>query len=267
MKIGALIPIRMASERLPRKALKLICGRPVCYHLLDRVVASRHIETPKDIVICTTNDPQDDLLVKTIEDYGCSVFRGSRDDIVLRFADAMRAYDFDCVIQVDGDDPLSATEYMDKTMDELIENSKIDIVTVSGLPIGCASKSFTRDAMTKVENAYLSKKNDTGFIYFFTKSGVCNHREIICEIATHMHASARLTLDYPVDYEVFRRILEGVYLEGNVASHEKVIDFLIKNPDVAALNQHVEDDYWQRTKAKAVLTYIDKDGAEQEIIV
>ena len=30
--------------------------------------------------------------------------------------DAMRAYDFDC-IQVDGDDPLSATEYMDKTMD------------------------------------------------------------------------------------------------------------------------------------------------------
>ena len=82
-----------------------------------------------------------------------------------------------------------------------------------------------------------------------------------------MHASARLTLDYPVDYEVFRRILEGVYLEGNVASHEKVIDFLIKNPDVSALNQHVEDDYWQRTKAKAVLTYIDKDGAEQEIIV
>ena len=78
--------------------------------------------------------------MKTIEDYGCSVFRGSRDDIVLRFADAMRAYDFDCVIQVDGDDPLSATEYMDKTMDELIENSKIDIVTVSGLPIGCASK-------------------------------------------------------------------------------------------------------------------------------
>ena len=51
MKIGALIPIRMASERLPGKALKLICDRPVCYHLLDRVVVSRHIETPKDIVI------------------------------------------------------------------------------------------------------------------------------------------------------------------------------------------------------------------------
>ena len=39
-KIGALIPVRLASERLPGKALLPLGGRPVIAHLLERVFAS-----------------------------------------------------------------------------------------------------------------------------------------------------------------------------------------------------------------------------------
>ena len=39
MKIGALIPARLSSERLPGKALAQICDRPMIAHLLDRVAA------------------------------------------------------------------------------------------------------------------------------------------------------------------------------------------------------------------------------------
>src|SRR3989304_7528357 len=117
MKIGALIPIRFASERLPGKALKDICGRPVVHHLLDRVVASRHIAHPRHLVVCATTEATDDALVPAVDNYGCSVFRGAVDDIIRRFGEAMAAHGFDAVIQADGDDPLSATEYMDLTMD------------------------------------------------------------------------------------------------------------------------------------------------------
>ena len=206
MNIGALIPIRLRSERLPGKALLDLCGKPVCYHLLDRVVACRYIENPKNVVVCTTEDPSDDPLVAAVEKYGCSVFRGAQDDIIARFAGAMDAFNFDYVVQADGDDPLSATEYMDITMEKLLADSTLDIVTVDGLPLGCATKSFSKKAMQKVLNFYATEKNDTGFIYYFTKTGLCEHKIITCDNPSHIHPTARLTLDYKADFELFEKI-------------------------------------------------------------
>ncbi len=80
-RIGALIPVRLASERLPGKALKLIAGKPVIHHLLDRVFACRYVE-PGNVVVCTTEDRSDDPLVAAVEGYGASVFRGAADDVI-----------------------------------------------------------------------------------------------------------------------------------------------------------------------------------------
>ena len=82
-KIGALIPARLSSERLPGKHLKASAGKPMIHHLIDRLAACRHIQDTGDIVVCTTEDPSDDPLVPVVEEYGASVFRGSRDDIIL----------------------------------------------------------------------------------------------------------------------------------------------------------------------------------------
>ena len=268
MRIGALVPIRLASERLPGKALIKICNRPMCFHLLDRVLASKFIDDPKNIVVCTTCDASDDELIAPIEAYGCSIFRGATDDIIRRFSDAMAAFDLDYVIQADGDDPLSATEYMDQTMDTLLKNTDVDIVTIKGLPLGCATKSFSRNAMSKVMAAYKTKKNDTGFIYFFTKSGLCQHLEIVCKDPAHQNSEARLTLDYPADLRVFKAIFEECYVpREKPASLATIIDFLEKNPELIKENQHVEKEYWQRTAERAQLEYRDADGNLESIKV
>lgn len=265
MKIGALIPIRLASERLPGKALKDMCGRPVVHHLLDRVAASRHIKNPRDVVVCTTTEASDDALVPAVENHDCSVFRGPVNDIIRRFGDAMAAHGFDAVIQADGDDPLSATEYMDLTMDRLLSDSSLDIVTAKGLPLGTATKSFTRAAMDKVLAAYKTERNDTGFIYFFTKSGLCRHAEISPMSADHVHGAARLTLDYDVDLELFRRIFEALYRPGQVFGLAELVRFLKANPDLVEINRAVEEQYWQRTADKVNLSYVSADGKSATI--
>lgn len=260
-KIGALIPIRMTSERLPGKALLPIAGRPVVQYLLDRVFACRHL-APERTVVCTTQDPSDDPLVAEVERYGARAFRGSRDDIIRRFRDAMAEFAFDAVVQVDGDDPLSATEYMDATMDKLLSDPAIDIVTCGGLPLGTAVKSFTWRAMQKVFDRYRTERNDTGFIYFFTKSGICRHETIGPLDPSHVHDTARLTLDYPADLEVFRKILEALDRPGRPASHAEVVRFLNANPAIVEQNQSVEAEYWARTAKKAgSLSFIDDRGA------
>jgi spore coat polysaccharide biosynthesis protein SpsF (cytidylyltransferase family) len=259
MKIGALIPVRLKSERLPGKALKDIVGKPVIHHLLDRVFACRFIN-PENAVVCTTRDPSDDALVEAVEAYGGSVFRGSTDDIIDRFNDAMKQFKFDAVVQVDGDDPLSATEYMDLTMQTLLDDPTLGIVTCSGLPLGTAVKSFTKAAMATVHAHYRTTANDTGFIYYFTKSGLCSQKEINPLSPDHVHDTARLTLDYPEDLEVFEKIFEALKDSKGPPSLAETVKYLNDHPEVACGNQHLDETYWQRTSDLVKLNFVDLLG-------
>ncbi len=260
MKIGAIIPIRLASERLPGKALADICGRPVVAHLLDRVAASRFIADRKDVVVCTTTAATDDPLEVAVKAEGCSVFRGSIDDIIKRFGDAIEAFGFDAVIQADGDDPLSATECMDATTEALLADPSLDIVTMHGLPLGCATKTFTRKAMQKVLAAYRTERNDTGFIYFFTKSGLCKHLDLENTKPEWRQDKARLTLDYEADLVLFRAIFEALYRPGKPFSLAEAVAFLNAHPDLVASNLDVQEEYWARTAEKAKLEFTDPSG-------
>jgi len=263
-RLGALIPIRMASERLPGKALKDICGRPVVHHLLDRVAASRYV-AQKDVVVCTTRDSSDDPLARAVEGYGCSVFRGSTDDIIRRFHDAVESFGFDAVIQVDGDDILCDTGYMDRTMERLLGDSGLDIVTCEGLPLGIASKSFTREAMRRVFRHYKTERNDTGFIYFFTKTGLCRQAVVKPVSDEHVLDEARLTLDYEEDFRVFAAVFDALFEPGQVFGLAEVVRFLKSRPDVMRLNSSLDEEYWARTRAKAQLDFEDETGRLKKI--
>jgi len=264
MKIGALIPIRLSSERLPRKALIEICGRPIVYHLLDRVNHSRFL-SKEDIVVCTTEDEEDNCLAETVEKYGCSVYRGSRDDIINRFYNAMIKHQFDAVIQVDGDDPLCDPEYMDMTMEQLLKDKTLDIVTCEGLPLGIASKSFTMSAINKVNGYYKTEKNDTGFIYYFTRTGLCKTAIIKPKGSQHILNEARLTLDYQVDLEVFKKIFDSLYVDKKIFTLEEVLNYLKSNQEVLQINSTLDEEYWRRTSEKAQLFYRDREGAIKKI--
>jgi spore coat polysaccharide biosynthesis protein SpsF len=265
MKIGALIPIRLASERLPGKALKDICGRPAVHHLLDRVTACRYIADRKDVVVCTTIESSDDPLVDAVERYGCSHFRGSVDDIVRRLSDAMERFGFDAVVHAFGDNPLSATEYMDATMARLLADPSLDIVTVTGLPLGTATQSFTRSAMQKVVRAYGTERNDTGFMFFFTRTGLCRHEPIAATDPAHCRSSARLTMDYEADLALFRSIFAALYRPGQVFSLADAIAYLDTHPAIASSNLAVQAEYWQRTADKVKLQYRDAAGVARNI--
>ena len=267
MKIGAIIPVRLSSERLPGKALIDVGGRPVLYYLLDRVLACRYIESVADIVVCTTRESEDDLLAEAVRHYGASVFRGDKDDIILRFRDAVYHFGFDAVVQVDGDDPLTATEYMDLTMARLLGNPQLGIVWSEGLPIGLNSKSFTRVALDTVFESYCRGQNDTGFIYFFTKTDLVEKSVVGLVDPKHRRDEARLTLDYPEDLEVFRRILEALDKDGHTAPLREVLAYLDDNSDVMDINANLDEEYWQRTRDKARLTYRDPNGNPTGITV
>ena len=55
----AVIQARMSSTRLPGKVMKGIAGRPILWHVVNRLKASRYLD---DIVVATTDHASDDII-------------------------------------------------------------------------------------------------------------------------------------------------------------------------------------------------------------
>lgn len=254
MTIGALIPVRLASERMPGKALLPIAGRPAIQHLLDRLFASKFVE-PQNVILCTTKDASDDPLSKVAQESGARLFRGNRDNIIDRFYEAVQQFGFDMVIQADGDDPCSDTTYMNLCMERLIANPDLDIVVTEGLPLGLGSKAIRASAIRTVWEHHVTSRNDTGFIYYFTRTGLCTTACIKPTCPEHIHNEARLTLDYPQDLAFFEALFQELYLEKSVFGIDAIVSTLRRRPELIAINAGLDAKYQSRTKELARLEY------------
>lgn len=242
-----------------------IADRPVVAHLLDRVFASRYL-SPERVVVCTTLDQSDDPLVDVVQAAGARVFRGSRDNILDRFAGAVEAFGFDAIVEADGDDPCVDPGYMDRCMEALLEDESLGMVTVQGLPLGLASNAIRANALRTVREHCLTEQNDTGFMYYFTRTGLCRHEALSPVSEAHRHETARLTLDYAEDLEFLRALFAHLYVPGRVFGIEAIVDLLRQRPDLLAINAGLNARFWERTRERAKLEY-QRDGVVRRIEV
>jgi len=254
MKVGALIPVRLASERMPGKALMPIVGRPAILHLVERLFASRYL-SPQDVILCTTTDESDDPLILIAESVGARAFRGSRDDIIDRFYFAVADFGFDAVIEADGDDICCDTTYMDLCMDHLLAEPELGVVLTEDLPLGLGSKAIRASAIRTVWSNHLTERNDTGFMYFFTRTGLCKASRIKPLRPEHVHRKVRLTLDYPEDLAFFEALFNELYQEGTVFGIDEITSLLARRPELIEINSMVDEEYWARTHRLAQLEY------------
>ena len=81
MKVAAIIFSRMASSRLPGKALRHIAGEPLIKRVIDRVSKVKNLST---IVVATSNSKTDDRLTQYIQSLNIEVFRGATHDVLNR---------------------------------------------------------------------------------------------------------------------------------------------------------------------------------------
>ena len=77
-----IIQSRMGSSRLPGKVLKKLNDKTVLGHMIDRLKKSTIID---DIIICTTSNSEDDLIVNFCEKNQVKFYRGSENNVLSRF--------------------------------------------------------------------------------------------------------------------------------------------------------------------------------------
>ncbi len=103
-RIIGLVQARMRSSRLPGKAMLDLAGRPMIWHIFDRL---RRVPELDDVVLATTTDRSNDAMVSFAAEHGVTVYRqAEEDDIAARLAGAVEATTADAILKVNGDCPL-----------------------------------------------------------------------------------------------------------------------------------------------------------------
>jgi len=247
MKTAIFIPARISSTRLPNKPLLEIKGKPVIEHLIERMKSAK---LPDIVVLCTTNSPEDEKLVKLAQKNKIKYFRGSEKDILERYLGAAMKYDIDFIVNVDGDDILCDPEYVDKTIDIFIKKNP-DVVKWEGLPFGAAPLGIKVSALKKVYNEKDVDDTETGWGLYFTKNKKLSV-EILQADSTVRYPEIRMSLDYPEDFVFFNKIFEELCAPGKNMSLPDIITFLKSNPQIIKINEGLQEKYLKRFKKMSV---------------
>ena len=258
-KIGVFIPVRLGSKRLEKKHLIKINRKTLIEQLISRLINSKFINS-ENIILCTTLNKEDDILKELANKNKVEIYRGDESDIIKRYYDAAIKYKIDLIVSVNGDNPLTSIEHMDKSIKKALDSKqKSYIVTQKDLPLGCSSYVFNIHTLKRIYQKYITKENDTGFIFYFTKTGLCQviYTNKDKKIREH-DKDIRLTVDYPDDIKLIKFIFM-YFKESEYFSIYEVLKFLNSNLNILQINKHLEKDYWKRTKIKAKLQYYNSD--------
>jgi len=139
-----ILQARMASTRLPGKALASIGARTLLGHCLARL----RIGGAAPVLLATTTNQEDDVLVAAAAKYGVAAFRGAADDVLSRFLLAARSVDARLVVRATGDNPAVDIGAPDRVLAAL-RSTKADHVIEDGLPYGAAVEGVTVDALVR----------------------------------------------------------------------------------------------------------------------
>ncbi|HAT8721270.1 TPA: hypothetical protein JBA25_14410 [Legionella pneumophila] len=249
MKIGCLLSVREKATRFPKKVLQNINGYTVTECLLKRLSLTKNID---QIIVSTSTNPGDEVLVQLAEANGFSAFRGSEEDKLARYYQTALHYNLDAVVIVDGDDLLCFPEGIDLIAQEL----RLDIaecIYLESLPLGAASTGLTIKALEKVIS--LKDENDTEvWGGYFIGSGYFKTKSLAMQDKIFNHPEIRLTLDYEEDYNFLKAVFS--YFNCIDFTSYELMDLLINiKPELVKINEVAQKKYEQHIANAAAVKF------------
>ena len=241
-KVGIIIQARMGSTRLPGKVLKLLDkDEKVLDVLIKRMKLCEKVD---EIIIATTPDKQNSLIIDVTKTHNVSYFIGSEENVLERYYEAAKQYNLDIIIRVTSDCP-----FVDpKLMDEMIifyKNNNFDYIRnvdqSTNFVRGFEIEIFSFNALEKA--FFLAEKDPerehvTYFIY--------THTELFTMYSYNLDNlkkfdNLRLTIDEKDDLlmcrEVYKKLKEkGKSIDFSVFDIYEIIE---ENPELMDINKNV----------------------------
>ena len=230
----AIIQARMGSTRLPKKVMLNILEKPVLWHVVNRVSKARLID---GLIVATTVNSEDDVIIEFCESKGVLVFRGSENDVLDRYYQCAKKYNVKDIVRITADCPLHDPNVIDLVIKEYLKDG-YDYVTNTfeyTFPEGFDVEVFSFEALENAwKNAKLPSEREHVTSYIrnkekFKKKNVYSNKK---------YPIYRGSLDHSEDYEFIKRIYEGIGRE--MFYIDDVVNYIKKHPELLKINQHIK---------------------------
>ena len=238
MSVNAIIQARCGSTRFPNKVFALIDGKPLLWHVVNRLKYATKID---DIIVATTVSEKDDKIEEWCRENNVHCFRGSEENVLNRYYSASEAFPSDYVVRITADDPFKEPKVIDAVITKLIEGD-YDHVTNNlppSYPEGLDCEAFKKSALDRSE-----KEAETAFEREHVTQYIYHHPEIF-RIGNVSHDEDLSYLRWTIDKDVDFEMVKAVYAHRNPTNKgillmDEILDILRANPEIAKINSEVE---------------------------
>jgi len=237
MKIVAIIEARMTSSRLPGKVLMEVLSKPILHYLISRL---KRVRLLNEIVLATTTNSTDDILVDFANKENIKNYRGSENDVMARVFEAAESVDADLIVEITGDCPIVDPNIVEQVIQTYINNNYdyVNNVNVRSYPDGMDVQVFSKNVLERS-----LKMTKEALDHEHVTLHIRNHPEIF----SHLNLVAPknlwwpdlgLTLEERSDFELLKKIIthfsDNIYFDCY-----DVIKFLRDRDDLVSINQKV----------------------------
>ncbi|HRX29140.1 MAG TPA: hypothetical protein P5235_07115 [Saprospiraceae bacterium] len=122
-KIGVIILCRYNSSRLPGKILLPIGNQPILMHICNQV----KIQTD-NFCIATSDAHTDDPIINYCKENQIPFFRGSLENVALRFKEAAQCFNYNYAIRINGDNLFVNHNILNECLNNY-QRTNFDLVT------------------------------------------------------------------------------------------------------------------------------------------
>ena len=234
MRTVVIIQARMSSTRLPGKVLLPIGEMTMLERVTTRVRRTRGVA---EVVVATTTESADDLIVAECRRLSVSCHRGSELDVLDRYYQAAVRHAADAVVRVTSDCPLIDPKEIERILDAFREASPdyASNAITQGYLRGLDAEVMTMGALDRAwKEARLSyhRVHVTPYIYqnpqLFELLPVPFDRDL---------SGYRWTVDTKEDLDMVRALCTE--LAGDDFGWREALVAVEKKPDLAKINRHV----------------------------
>ena len=233
-----IVQARMTSTRLPGKVMKIVCDKPLLEHLINRL---RRVKYADQVVIATTVNDTDNIIVNLCKELGTLYYRGSEGDVLGRYYEAAVKYGGDIIIRITSDCPVIDPEVVDYLINFFANNiEKYDYVSNTlerSYPKGMDSEIFSFDTLKEAHfNAHdpFDRENVTPFVKMRPQQ--FRLYNILYRIDMSRY---RWTLDTPEDLELISKIFDALFYQNPSFSLKDMLDQMERTPEWETINAHV----------------------------
>ncbi|UBZ06844.1 hypothetical protein LDL76_15995 [Salegentibacter mishustinae] len=228
-----IVQARMSSTRLPGKSLMKIGEYPLIYYVFNRLKI-----TGEQVIVATSTDSSDDVLVQYLEEQDFKFYRGSLDNVLDRYIATANKFGIEEIIRVTGDNPFVDIDLLQSSLALFERYTYVDGIYEGGLIKG-----------TGFELVMLSELNNISPL-------LPDHKEHVTQkLREELQSSTKrirlensfqidlvsdiiLTCDFPEDFELISSILSHFNYRFNV-SIDEIINYLENKQSLKNLNSHL----------------------------